>query len=130
MNAPHEFHGTSGDVTVPLSANRDRFVLVGLALAVLAILTDLPMIVLVLLTATAGAATLVAGAMLLAGSLNIADVDKHQGDPTDSGLTELVDHLRRGRGCRRRAADPGGGVDAAQPARAVGRRRRTPTNRR
>src|SRR3712207_2534527 len=27
MNAPHEFHGTSGDVTVPLSAvNRDRLV--------------------------------------------------------------------------------------------------------
>jgi hypothetical protein len=27
MNAPHEFHGTSGEVTVPLSAaSRDRFV--------------------------------------------------------------------------------------------------------
>ena len=26
MNAPHEFHGTSGEVTVPLSAaRRDRF---------------------------------------------------------------------------------------------------------
>src|SRR5664280_2081251 len=49
-------------------------VLAGLALAVLAILADLPMILLVVLTAMAGAATLVAGCMLVAGSLNTADV--------------------------------------------------------
>lgn len=49
-------------------------ILTGLALAVVAIVADLPMLLLVLLTATAGGATLVAGCMLLAGSLNTADV--------------------------------------------------------
>jgi hypothetical protein len=50
-------------------------VLVGVALAVLAIVGDLPMLLLTVLTALAGAATTVAGIMLLTGSLTADDLD-------------------------------------------------------
>jgi hypothetical protein len=54
-------------------------VLVGLALAVLAIVGSLPMLLLTLLTALAGSATMVAGIMLLTGSLNAEDLDSTAG---------------------------------------------------
>lgn len=50
-------------------------VVVGVALAVLAIVGDLPMLLLTVLTALAGAATAVAGLMLLTGSLTADDLD-------------------------------------------------------
>lgn len=50
-------------------------VLAGVALAVLAIVGDLPMLLLTVLTALAGAGTTVAGIMLLTGSLTADDLD-------------------------------------------------------
>jgi hypothetical protein len=50
-------------------------VVVGMALAVLAIIGSLPMVLLTLLTALAGSAALVGGIMLVTGSLNAADLD-------------------------------------------------------
>ena len=50
-------------------------VLVGVVLAVLAVVGRLPMLVLTVLTALAGAGTVVAGVMLLTGSLTAADLD-------------------------------------------------------
>lgn len=50
-------------------------VLVGIALAVLAILGSLPMLLLTLLTAIAGSGTIVAGILLLTGSLAVDDLD-------------------------------------------------------
>ena len=49
-------------------------VLVGVALAVIAVVGRLPMLLLALLTALAGAGTIVAGIMLLTGSLTAADL--------------------------------------------------------
>lgn len=49
-------------------------VLVGVALAVLAVVGQLPMLLLTLLTALAGAGTVVAGIMLLTGSLTADDM--------------------------------------------------------
>jgi hypothetical protein len=48
-------------------------VLVGLTLAVVAIVAELPMLLLVILTALAGASTVVTGAMLLFGAVDTAD---------------------------------------------------------
>ena len=50
-------------------------VLVGMALAVLAVVGRLPMLLLTVLTAVAGAGTIVAGIMLLTGSLTADDLD-------------------------------------------------------
>lgn len=48
-------------------------VLVGLTLAVVAIVAELPMLLLIVLTALAGASTVVTGAMLLSGAVETAD---------------------------------------------------------
>lgn len=50
-------------------------VAVGVALAYLAIVGDLPMIVLIVLTALAGATTIVAGVMLMTGVFAVGDLD-------------------------------------------------------
>jgi hypothetical protein len=50
-------------------------VLVGMALAVLAVVGGLPMLLLTVLTAVAGAGTIVAGIMLLTGSVTADDLD-------------------------------------------------------
>lgn len=51
-------------------------VVVALALGVAAIVGDLPMIILTILTATAGATAVVAGLMLLVGTLDANDLDR------------------------------------------------------
>ena len=56
-------------------------VLAGALLAVLAVVANLPMIVLTVLTAIAGAGTLVAGCMLMTGSMNTEDL--HQATVID-----------------------------------------------
>ena len=50
-------------------------ILTGVALAVLAVVGNLPLLLLTLLTAAAGAGTVVAGIMLLTGTLTAADLD-------------------------------------------------------
>jgi hypothetical protein len=59
-------------------------VVVAVALALLAIIADLPMMLLTLLTATAGATTMVTGMMLLAGTLSTEDFEV-------SATTETLD---------------------------------------
>lgn len=49
--------------------------LVGLTLAVIAIATDLPALLLVVVTAFGGATTIVAGVMLIAGEVDLAELD-------------------------------------------------------
>jgi hypothetical protein len=58
-------------------------VLVGIALAVVALLADLPMLLLTLLTATAGATAVVAGTMLLVGALDADEL-------TTTGAVERI----------------------------------------
>jgi hypothetical protein len=58
-------------------------VAVGLVLAVIAILADLPAILLVVLTALGGAATIVGGVMLLVGTVDLDELDR--------GTTERVE---------------------------------------
>lgn len=50
-------------------------VVVGVALAAVAIVADLPMLLLTILTATGGASAVVAGAMLLVGEIETVDLD-------------------------------------------------------
>ncbi len=59
-------------------------VLVGTLLAVAAIIADLPMVLLVILTALAGASAVVTGAMLLFGAVNTADF-------TQASITKELD---------------------------------------
>lgn len=57
----------------------------GLALAAVAIIADLPALLLVVVTAFAGAATIVAGAMLLAGTIELAELDGTTTETLDIG---------------------------------------------
>lgn len=50
-------------------------VVLAVALAVVAIVSDLPMVLLTVLTAFAGASTIVAGSMLLVGTIDVEDFD-------------------------------------------------------
>jgi hypothetical protein len=60
-------------------------VAVGLVLAVIAILADLPAILLVVLTALGGAATIVGGVMLLVGTVDLDELDRETTERLDLG---------------------------------------------
>lgn len=60
-------------------------VAVGLVLAVIAIMADLPAILLVVLTALGGAATIVGGVMLLVGTVDLDELDRETTERLDLG---------------------------------------------
>jgi hypothetical protein len=60
-------------------------VAVGLVLAVIAIMADLPAILLVVLTALGGAATIVGGVMLLVGTIDLDELDRETTERLDLG---------------------------------------------
>jgi hypothetical protein len=60
-------------------------VALGLLLAVIAIMADLPAILLVVLTALGGAATIVGGVMLLVGTVDLDELDRETTERLDLG---------------------------------------------
>lgn len=59
-------------------------VLAGLVVAALVLATDVPAILLVVLTALAGATTIVGGAMLVVGDVDLSELDRSIGDRWDA----------------------------------------------
>ena len=92
----------------------------GILLAAIAILGDLPTVILVVLTAMAGASTIVAGLMLLVGAVDTGDFENVSATQDARRRLVVVRDLRRPGDRRGRHPDPAHRPAPGIPARAVG----------
>ena len=97
-------------------------VAVGVLLALGAIVAELPMVLLIVLSALGGASAITMGVMLLVGTTDSADFTKRQRHRADRRRLVVVRRLRRARARRDGHAAQGRGTDTGLDERGLGRR--------